>query len=166
MEAKIKSLNLNVKFIFIVFTTAFLNLAFANEPSPPVIGAVKIMNPPQIVTTITTCPDSPNCVSSLTSSPKHKMEAWTLNIDKKEALKQLKDEILKLPRTKLISEEADSLHFVFTTQILRFKDDVWFYFDKINKKIHFKSASRKGYSDFGANKKRIIKLYKQIGNKL
>ena len=41
-------------------------------------------------------------------------------------------------------------------------DDIEFYIDEENKIIHFKSASRVGYSDLGANRKRmdeIIKLF-------
>jgi uncharacterized protein (DUF1499 family) len=43
---------------------------------------------------------------------------------------------------------------VFTTRLFRFKDDVEFYIDADEGQVHFRSASRVGYSDMGANRKR------------
>lgn len=119
-----------------------------------------------IISQISNCPDKPNCVSTLTSSKDHKVEAWNLNKETPEVLKSIKSEILKLSRTKLVEETENSLHFVFTSMIFRYKDDVWFYADQSNKKLQFKSASRIGYSDLGANKKRMNKLKSLLENKI
>lgn len=102
------------------------------------------------------CPDKPNCVSSLTKSKKHFMEPWTLMGSKEESLKKIKEIALSEPRVELVSESGDLLHFVFTSRLLRFKDDVFFTVQ--GDKLHYKSASRLGYRDFDVNKERIEKL--------
>lgn len=47
---------------------------------------------------------------------------------------------------------------VFRSSLFKFKDDVRFEIDATAKLIHFRSASRTGYSDLGANKKRMTEL--------
>lgn len=50
--------------------------------------------------------------------------------------------------------EKNYISAVFSSPTLRLKDDVEFYFDEINAKIDYRSASRIGYSDIGVNKRR------------
>ena len=57
--------------------------------------------------------------------------------------------------TKLITNEDIYWHVQFTTQLLRFIDDVEFYFDESQSLIHVRSASRKGYWDLGVNRRRV-----------
>ncbi len=71
-----------------------------------------------------------------------------------------------LPRTKLIEEEDGYLHYEFTSLLLRFVDDVEFLFDEGSKAIHFRSASRVGYGDFGVNRRRVEDIRSQIQGKL
>ena len=73
-------------------------------------------------------------------------------VEAKEALKEV---IRSLPRTKLVEEEEFYLHYEFTSLLLRFVDDVEFVFDDEAKTIHFRSASRAGYGDFGVNRARM-----------
>ncbi len=60
-----------------------------------------------------------------------------------------------LPRTRLVEEDESYLHYEFTSLLLRFVDDVEFLFDDETKTIHFRSASRTGYSDLGVNRRRM-----------
>jgi uncharacterized protein (DUF1499 family) len=60
-----------------------------------------------------------------------------------------------LPRTKLVEENDSYLHYEFTSLLFRFVDDVEFLFDDESKTIHFRSASRTGYGDFGVNRRRM-----------
>jgi uncharacterized protein (DUF1499 family) len=108
---------------------------------------------------ISSCLPSPNCKSSLTDSENHKMVPW--QADKKK-WKKLKNIILKMPRTKLVKADKNFYHFVFTSAIFRFKDDVYFYYDDKKNLIHFKSASRIGYSDLGTNEKRLKNIKKYL----
>jgi uncharacterized protein (DUF1499 family) len=45
-------------------------------------------------------------------------------------------------------------------------DDVEFWFDAAAKTIHFRSASRSGYYDFGVNRKRMEELRRKLEGKL
>ncbi len=116
------------------------------------------MSKKKIIHLIENCPSSPNCVSSLTKSTSHYLPPWELKISVKEAKKKVEGIVLQLPRTELVESGKDYLHFTFTSSLLRFTDDVWFYFDEKAKKIHYRSSSRIGYSDFGVNRKRMIEL--------
>lgn len=51
-------------------------------------------------------------------------------------------------------ETSDYIHMIFTTGTMKYKDDVEFYFDEKNMKIHYRSESRIGYSDMGLNRER------------
>ena len=58
-------------------------------------------------------------------------------------------------RVELVEARERYLHAVFTTRMLRFRDDVEFLFDPEARVIHFRSASRVGYRDFGTNRRRM-----------
>ncbi len=83
------------------------------------------------------------------------MNPWSYNGEKKAVMSTLSSKVLKMERVKLKNSSEDHLHFIFTSKLMRFKDDVYFYFDDEKKLIHFKSASRTGYSDWGVNKDRM-----------
>lgn len=105
------------------------------------------------------CSKKPNCVCSQApvSDKQHYMEAWPLeeiSSDKK-ALKQA---ITDFGNTKFIVEDATYWHVTFTTGWMKYIDDVEFFFDLDHSTIHFKSASRVGYSDMGVNRKRMTRL--------
>jgi len=107
------------------------------------------------------CPSSPNCVCTIDAEvSKKKMDALSYSGSLADAKTALKETIAGMKRTQLKEEEADYLHFTFKTALGGFIDDVEFEFDDANKKIHFRSASRVGYSDMGANKRRMKKVGK------
>lgn len=60
----------------------------------------------------------------------------------------------------LIEKDGNYLHYEFLTKVGKFIDDVEFLIDKEEKVIHYRSASRKGYGDFGKNKRRMRKIVK------
>ncbi|MDX1451220.1 MAG: DUF1499 domain-containing protein [Oleiphilaceae bacterium] len=59
-----------------------------------------------------------------------------------------------MPGARVVKEEGPYIYAVFTTPMLRFRDDVELYFDETAQCLHFRSASRAGYSDMGVNYKR------------
>ncbi len=101
------------------------------------------------------CPSSPNCVSTQTTSKKHKMEPIPYKLPLEEAKAKLLKIIGNMPRTTITQNEGPYLHSEFKSKLMKYVDDVEFYFDDAGKLIHFRSASRKGYSDMGVNKKRM-----------
>lgn len=108
--------------------------------------------------TLKPCPDSPNCVSTQTSQEKKKMQPLSYSGDMSEAVAKLKVLVEDMPRTKLVTAEDGYLHFTFKTIPIPFIDDVEFLFDDEQKQIHFRSASRVGYSDMGVNARRMKKV--------
>ena len=70
----------------------------------------------------------------------------------------LKAIVSEMPRTQILEETSEYLRVQFTTQVLRFRDDVEFHIIGESKLVHIRSASRIGYSDFGANRARVRRI--------
>ena len=103
---------------------------------------------------ITPCKSKPNCVSSLNQEDRFHIEP--LRYDNLETATNKLLKVLKsFKRVRIIATDDCYIHAEFTSLVFRFVDDVEFYFDTRESIIHLKSASRIGYSDFGANRKRI-----------
>lgn len=104
---------------------------------------------------LASCPDSPNCVCSQETRASHQIAALAYEGDGPAAFSRLAKILESWPRTKIISQTGTYMHVEFTTRILRFVDDVEFLLAEGEKVIHVRSASRIGYSDLGANRKRV-----------
>ena len=61
----------------------------------------------------------------------------------------------------MISNDGDYIYAISTTRRMKFKDDLEFFFDEQAELIHFRSASRVGYSDRGLNRDRYNELSKR-----
>ena len=110
------------------------------------------------------CPLSPNCVSTLTQQ-KSKLMAPLLvppSITTSACIEKIKQVVQQVPRTQLLKERENYLHFTFKSLIFRFVDDVEFLLDTNTRELHFRSASRVGHSDLGANKKRMQRLLEDL----
>ena len=110
------------------------------------------------------CLGSPNCVSSISKDPSRHIEPFRYEGTAKDAKKKLISIIESTKRAQIITSESNYIHAEFTSLIFRFVDDVEFYFDDPAPVIHVRSESRVGYSDLGANRKRIEKLRQQFHN--
>ena len=104
------------------------------------------------------CPDSPNCVSTKAPDATHRIEPIRYTGSKAEAKQKLLAVLASFPRAQTITEEEDFIHVEFTSRILRFVDDVEFYLGEEEGVLHFRSASRLGRSDLGANRRRMETL--------
>ena len=118
--------------------------------------------------TLPACPESPNCVSTLAPAQDsgHAIAPYRYRKPRPEAKEVLKATVGLLPRTKLILEEEDYLHYEFTSLLLRFVDDVEFVLDEEAKLVHFRSASRIGYGDLGVNRRRMEDRRSRLEGKL
>lgn len=110
------------------------------------------------------CPDSPNCVSTQAkkSDSEHRMEPIVYNGEASLIHQKIITTLESMERMTLITSEEFYIHAEFRSKIMRFVDDVEFYIDDEQKLIHFRSASRLGYSDMGVNRDRMntfIELY-------
>lgn len=108
--------------------------------------------------TLRLCPDKPNCVSTQGRDERHAIAPFRYTRSRTEAKETLKAVIATLPRTQLVEEDEAYLHYEFTSLLLRFVDDVEFLFDEATKTVHFRSASRTGYSDLGVNRQRMEEM--------
>jgi uncharacterized protein (DUF1499 family) len=108
------------------------------------------------------CPNTPNCVSTKATDEEHAI----VPIPYSETLNSAKNNLLQvvhsLPRTRVVVDQEDYLHVEFTSLIFRFVDDAEFYLGVEDEMIHFRSASRLGHSDLGANRKRMEAIRSQF----
>ncbi len=108
------------------------------------------------------CPESPNCVcSEFVDDENHYIDSIILSDSREEAINKAVEVILAMDG-EVINGSDDYIHAVFTTPILRFKDDVELRFDDGN--LFLKSSSRVGYSDLGANRKRILGFQRKFSD--
>ena len=104
------------------------------------------------------CPSSPNCASSEEGAPEKKKVKPLAG-----SLSQAKQAITALGGT-IITDQEDYVSATFTSAIFKFVDDVELR-PGPNGSVHIRSASRVGYSDRGANKKRIAAIRAQMNAK-
>ena len=107
-------------------------------------------------------PNTPNGVSSQTGSPEQHMEPIKMSGSAAEEMQRIKLAIESQPRAKIVDQDSHYLHAEFTSLIFRFVDDVEFFIDDKDKVIQFRSASRVGHSDLGANRRRMNLLCEKI----
>ena len=69
------------------------------------------------------------------------------------------------PRATITQNSGNYLKVEFRSAIFSFVDDVEFEFDDAAKLIHFRSASRLGYYDFGVNRRRMKKIIQEFAGK-
>jgi uncharacterized protein (DUF1499 family) len=112
------------------------------------------------------CPSSPNCVSTLDTSDRHRITPYRYRVSLDEAKRLLKEVVSAQRGARIVKEEETYLHVEFTSRIFRFVDDVEFVLEDGTKTIHFRSASRTGYSDFGVNRKRMEEIRRLLNGKI
>ncbi|HEV7503831.1 MAG TPA: DUF1499 domain-containing protein [Thermoanaerobaculia bacterium] len=104
------------------------------------------------------CPRTPNCVSTHAPAGPQHMDPIPYSGSLGQARAKLLEVLRNHPRTRIVTEEADSLKAECRSAFFRFVDDVEFVFDDAAKRIHFRSASRLGRKDFGVNRKRMEEI--------
>lgn len=114
------------------------------------------------------CPSSPNCISSQSdpSDAQHYMAPVSYDGPAEPALDAIAAAIESSSGATVTNRTADRIEALFVTRIFRFKDDVTFMVDSDANEIHFRSASRVGHSDLGANRKRLEALVPKITSAL
>src|SRR3954464_7121153 len=111
--------------------------------------------------TLKPCPKSPNCVSTQSPDAAHRMEPLPYG-DLAEARARLLAVLAAAPRAKVVTVEDGYVHAEFRSALFPFVDDVEFLFDEATQRLHFRSASRLGRSDFGVNRKRMEELGREF----
>ena len=106
------------------------------------------------------CGEKPNCVSSQASSEMHKI--GPLNIPDEISFYNVIETLEKMGGE--VREKDSSrqyAHLIFTSKIFGFVDDVEILFRERNT-VDIRSASRVGYSDLNANRKRVESIRKLV----
>jgi len=70
-------------------------------------------------------------------------------------LARIKSVVQATAGAKIVKSESDYLYAQFTTPLMKFVDDVEFWYDPNTNVIQVRSASRIGKGDMGVNRKRI-----------
>lgn len=68
---------------------------------------------------------------------------------------RIKGIVQGMPGARIVKNEGGYLYAQFTTPLMKFVDDVEFWFDPAAGVVHVRSASRVGHSDRGVNRARI-----------
>jgi uncharacterized protein (DUF1499 family) len=110
------------------------------------------------------CPDSPNCVSSQSADKAHFIDPLPYDGSLAKARQRLINILRSTKRVRLVKVETDFIHAEFRSFIFGFVDDVAFTFPSEENIIHVRSASRTGYYDFGANRRRVERLRSAFEN--
>lgn len=118
---------------------------------------------PQNSLALADCPDKPNCVCTQATRQQHKMAPLPFKGSAAGAIQQVVQQLEKFPRVNIVERRENYLQAVFSSLLFRFKDDVEFYADEQTGSLHFRSASRLGYSDFGVNRRRMEQLCQRLG---
>lgn len=106
------------------------------------------------------CPDKPNCVSSQADDPRHAIAPIRFKGPADAALERLRTVLQELSRTSIVTDQPPYIHAEAHSRVFRFIDDMEFLVDSDQSVIHFRSAARVGYSDFGVNRKRAESIRK------
>jgi uncharacterized protein (DUF1499 family) len=123
--------------------------------------AAMAANPKPFTERLAKCPNTPNCVSSKHGEPGERMEPIPFRLPLAEAREVLFQTLNVMGRMEVVEDFDTYLRVEATTAIFHFVDDVELMFDLEAQVIHFRSASRTGYSDLGTNRRRMEKIRRE-----
>jgi uncharacterized protein (DUF1499 family) len=105
---------------------------------------------------------TPNSVSSQAGLyPDHPMRDFAqiaplpLKSDGPATLARIRQIVEAMPGAKVVKSEPDYLYAQFTTPLMKYVDDVEFWFDPVAGVVQVRSASRVGHGDRGLNRARV-----------
>jgi uncharacterized protein (DUF1499 family) len=148
----------SILFLTIGGLVAFFPLRWLVERSSPMPDNLGVTNG-----RLAPCPNSPNCVSSQATDDGHSIAPLAYEGETAVAYDKILSILQADPQFTLISNTPTYLHAEARTAVWHFIDDVEFYFDEADSLIHFRSASRLGYGDAGANRQRLEEIRAAFG---
>jgi uncharacterized protein (DUF1499 family) len=101
------------------------------------------------------CPHKPNCVSSFATDEGHRIAALAIEGSTEAAWRDLRELIQHTPRVEIVTSTPNYMHAVYTSALMRYRDDVEFLLRPDENEIAVRSASRVGHGDMGVNRDRI-----------
>jgi len=100
----------------------------------------------------------PNNVSTQAKIEEKKVETLAAKATLEETMAAVIKTVEAYGGATVKEQTSDYLYVVFTTSLMKYNDDVEFWIDMANNEVHFRSASRAGFSDMGLNRVRYNKL--------
>ena len=98
------------------------------------------------------CPNSPNCVSSFATNAPHLVKPIKADLEKIERT------LASLNNANIVDRSDNYIRAEFKSRFMGYVDDVEFLYDELENISHVRSASRVGYTDLGANRRRVEKI--------
>ena len=110
---------------------------------------------------------TPNCVSSQAdpADAQHYIAPIPFKGDTPAAMAAVSKAVESMRGSSVIRHEGSYLYAEYRSQLMRFVDDVEFFFDDKAGIIHVRSASRLGRRDMGVNRARVESLRARIEGK-
>lgn len=109
-------------------------------------------------------PSKPNCVSTQTSQNDKKIEPLPFKSSLEASKTAIKKSFESYGSIEIKEENTHYIYAVATTGTMKYHDDIEVYFDESKQEVHFRSASRAGYSDMGLNRQRFDAIAKAYQN--
>lgn len=134
--------------ILIFFVSGWL-LSLASRKNAHVEGVVNGK--------LTACPATPNCFCSDYTQQRYSVAPLDYTGDAKTAWMHAQSAIA-MTGGEITHVSDHYLAATYTSRVFRFIDDVEMRLDSESQNIHIRSASRVGYSDFGANRQRVERI--------
>ena len=98
------------------------------------------------------CPNSPNCVSSFDTNAPHLIKPIKADLEKIERT------LASLNNANIVDRSDNYIRAEFNSRFMGYVDDVEFLYDELENISHVRTASRVGYTDLGANRRRVEKI--------
>ena len=108
------------------------------------------------------CGWRPNCVSSAASDPRRRVGPWPLAADADSVWRAVREIVAATPRTRIVDEQGFSLRAEARSRIFRFVDDLELLIDSAKEVLAARSAARVGYSDRGVNRRRVLRIAREL----
>lgn len=113
-------------------------------------------------TGISSCPESPNCVSTQATNNRHKIDAFRLKGEFSKNWPEIQRVVAALSRCAVVKADETYFHATFESRAFQFVDDLELFLDPLNGIISIRSAARTGYWDFGVNRRRVEQLRQEL----
>lgn len=104
------------------------------------------------------CASGPHCVSSEATDPARKVAPLHYTGPRTRAEQKLIKVVRAMPGAAIVTEQPDYIHATYTSNIMKFVDDVEFVLPADRDEIQVRSSSRIGYYDFGVNRARVASI--------
>ncbi|MCK5666002.1 MAG: DUF1499 domain-containing protein [Thiotrichaceae bacterium] len=113
------------------------------------------------------CPEKPNCINTeYPEQTNHYLPPLDFPESRSSQIMLLAKTTLLEMNAYIIKAENNYLAATFTSSLFKFVDDFELRLDNDGNKLHIRSASRLGYSDFGVNKRRVEHFLELMNTRL